>query len=543
MGNLQPQAHSVGTMEFRELKTSWSAAADSCFISMHRRFRRIPMFSLVLLTVCAIAVYTVEHPRTRAMHPMPALNTRIPSSPSPDPAFSIKKDQDPYPLRSAQTSSADVAEKADLTNHSPEKNTSMGAISLSRELPPANSTVRRTYARLARSYLYRFERLGKITKSSYMEPYLDNEAQCSGCFLLQVKNGSIFLHDRHGVLTKMAPFRTLRLREAVRWIESSVSRGIVDNFEMTISTTDGVATTSKNHSYRMPAPQRSRPIFGTVACNVSDNIPFPLMVSDVLRRGVPDKFWESQSETVDEWDDAIDHFARLEVVSVPWNLKKPRAVFRGRIRISAFLNDREDFDKSCDRVGRTALWARAHKHKEMLKKWALSKALERRLWPWPTTWFLPKTEPLLDVKVDGTCGKRIYVTDNMPVQKQAEYKYIIHVEGNSFWADRLLLLIFGSSAILKQETPCGMFFEPLLQPNVHYIGVDYWFENIVRKIKWARRHDHEVLQIVRNARQFATKYLSTSGIQTYVDELLIQYVELLADRRIQIRKGAVKVYP
>ncbi|KAI0566890.1 Glycosyltransferase family GT90 [Gracilaria domingensis] len=543
MGNLQPRSRSVNTAEFRELTTSWSAAADSCFISMRRKFRRIPMLSLFLLTVCAIAVYTVEYPHAKAMRPIPVLNTRIPSSPGPHKPASKSTGHRVYHLRTAQATRAAVDEIEDLSNQGHTQNVSMGAVSMIRELPGANSTIRKAYARLARSYLSSFEKRGKITNSSYMEFYSTSEGQASGCFLLQVKNGSIFLHDRQEVLTKMAPHRVLRLREALRWIESSVSRGVVDNFEMVISTTDGVATTSKNHSYRMPAPGPSRPIFGSITCNVSDNIPFPLMLSDVLRRGVPHEFWEVKSQTVDEWDDAMDRFARLDADVVPWNLKKARAVFRGRIRISAFLRQRDDFDESCDRVGRTALWAQAQKHGERLRKWAHSKALEKRIWPWPILWFLPKTESLLDVKIDGTCGKRIYVSDKMSMQKQAGYKYIVHVEGNSFWADRLLLLLFGSSAILKQETPCGMFFEPLLKPNVHYIGVDFWFGNVVRKIKWARGHDEEVLQIVRNARQFAADYLSTSGIQTYVDELLKQYVKLLANRRIEVCSGAVKVYP
>lgn len=539
MGNVHTRSRSLRAYELRELTTSWSAAADSCFISFRRRCRPLPLLLLISLVTLATTLYAFSVRPAFTRFSIANIATRIPHNTGP----CVNNDRRPnafhlraFPFRSAAT----PVIPANSTHAS---STAFPPISITPSLKLVTSTVRSRYASLARKYLSPFAAAGKISSASYMRPFLRNDGRCGGCVLLQVTNRSMFLHDRRGVLTKMAPFRALRLREALHWVESSVSRGVVDNFEMVISTTDSVATTSRAHEYRMPDPEEASAIFGTVACNVSDNIPFPLVLSDVLRRGMPHKFWDTHTEMIDQWDEAMRTFSEEGSYSVPWHEKKSVAVFRGRIRISSFLRQREMFDDFCDRVGRTALWAKARDYKARMQRWAKQKGKQGRIWPLPTKWFVPRVEQLVDVQVDGTCGKRIYVSDGMTLEKQSGYKYVIHAEGNSFWADRLLMLLFGSSAVMKQETPCGMFFEPLLQANVHYIGVDYWFKELIKKTRWARKHDCQVMQIVRNARRFAGEYLSTGGIQTYVDELLKQYAELLEERRIWVRSGSVQVYP
>jgi Glycosyl transferase family 90 len=151
--------------------------------------------------------------------------------------------------------------------------------------------------------------------------------------------------------------------------------------------------------------------------------------------------------------------------------------------------------------------------------------------------------PLLDVQIEGKCGSRIYKSDKLNMEKQATYKYVVHVEGNGFWADRVALQLFGTSAVLKQITPCGMFFEPLLEAYKHYIPVDYFFRDVVRQVHWARAHDLEMRKIVREAREFAGAFLSSAGIQTYVEELLSQYSALMPHRDIVVHPSAIKLHP
>lgn len=352
------------------------------------------------------------------------------------------------------------------------------------------------------------------------------------------------MYDPRAVRAVMPEFRELRMREAIYWVKSAVSRGVIDNTELVISTTDGVPTTSRNHSYRMPNPDPvKRPIFSVVRCNVSDNIPFPMVLADSMRRGIGAEYWKRGKGMLRQWDEVVKNASRVDGREIRWSQKISKAVFRGSIRDSALLKQSASNDKECYAAGRTRLWDVAARHVEAIRDFDLETGRKRRIWPLPVSWFSPRSEPVIDVQIAGTCGSRIFVHDGMSMAKQNEFKYVIHAEGNSFWADRIIMQLFGSSAVLKQTTPCGMFFEPLLGPYVHYIPVDFSFGQVVRQIMWARNNDDVVRGIVDNARRFAAEYVSVAGVQTYVDELLVQYTSLLEDRGVRIRRGAVQVFP
>lgn len=412
-------------------------------------------------------------------------------------------------------------------------------VKLQRFPVPANSTMRLRYAKLAKLYLTPFR--DGIQREDYIVPFMRQD-MCEGCFLVQVKNGTLYVYDPRGVRALMAEFRELRMREALYWIRNAVERSVVNNIELVVSTTDGVVSTSKSHHYRMPPPIHPIPVFTVARCNVSDNIPFPMVLVDVLRRGLGGKYWKRKG-LLRKWDETAESMGQVDGKEVQWENKVGKAVFRGNLRVPTILKDAKELDKLCDGVGRSGLWHTAKHHEKLLAEYDYSQGRRRRLWPLPSNWFATKTEPLLDVKVAGTCGERIYVSDGLPMKEQNLYKYVIHAEGNSFWADRLLLQMFGSSVIMKQMTPCGMFFEPLLEPYVHYVPVDFKFERLALQTLWARRNDEKARGIVLKARRFAGEYLSVAGVQTFVDELLVQYAGLLQDRDIRIEMGAVQVYP
>lgn len=404
---------------------------------------------------------------------------------------------------------------------------------------PANSTMRQRYAKLAKLYLTPFR--DGIQREHYMMPFM-RQNTCEGCFLVQIKNGTLLVHDPRGVRALMAEFRELRMREALYWIRSAVERRVINNIELVLSTTDGVVSTSKAHDYRMPSPEHPTPVFTVARCNVSDNIPFPMVFVDVLRRGLGGKYWKGKG-LLKKWDETAESMGQVGGKEVRWEDKVGKAVFRGSLRVPAILKDAKEVDKACDRVGRSGLWYTAKHHEKALAEYDYAEGRRKRLWPLPSSWFATKTEPLLDVKVSGTCGEKIYVSDGLPMKEQNLYKYVIHAEGNSFWADRLLLQMFGSSVVMKQMTPCGMFFEPLLEPYVHYVPVDFKFERLALQTLWAKWNDVKVRGIVHEAREFAGEYLSVAGVQTFVDELLVQYSSLLQDRDIRIETGAVQLYP
>lgn len=440
------------------------------------------------------------------------------------------------------------------------------------------SAVRKRYGMLAKLYMKPFR---TIQRTSYMDLLegkgtRGNEA-CAGCFLIQVKNGELYVYDPKQVRS-MAEFREIRMREAIYWTTRAVQSGAVDNTEFVVSTTDGVVSTSHPHTYRMPAFDKvAHPIFTMTHCNCSENIPFPMTFTDLLRRGFKEKFWKARSGSIAQWDQmSTDVLGAQTHESHVWAKKRRQGVFRGAIRIPASLPEAEDYDKHCELYGRTALEAKAQQDRELMER--QQRLWRRKHWVWDSLGKLQtktgfgqgkkikgrKSEygagdgrlgsksflPLLDVKISGKCGNRTYVSDNLDMEQQSQYRYTVHAEGNGFWADRLAIQLFGSSSIIKQLTPCGMFFEPLLRAYEHYIPVDYWFRDILQQVKWARGNDEPVHEMVRNARNFAGDYLTVSGIAAYAEEILKEYTKRLAASGkegkgavIQIHPHAIKLFP
>lgn len=528
---------------FVDLDAVWQYRLDDLLISLHSLLRTIP--TLLFLICASLSLVFVSRQLAT-----PALQWRndyrhfthrmVQQTDHPNPSHTLLAN------RSTNTNlfSTPEHQPTNPPSHNSTPYQFFPPLHPQRTPVPLDSTLRLHYSRLATLYLLPFSNATTVSRASYMTPFLHQPGICSGCFLLQIKNGTLYVHDPRAVRAVMSDFRELRMREAIHWVKSAVSRGVVDDTELVISTTDGVPTTSRKHSYRMPEPEDvKRPIFSVVQCNVSDNIPFPMVLADAMRRGLGGSYWKKGKGLLREWDEIVTHAGQVHGREVPWSGKVSKAVFRGSIRVSAMFRDSALFDKLCDAAGRTGLWHTALRHVEALRSFDMQTGQRWRIWPLPSYWFSSRTEPVLDVRVSGTCGSRIYVHDGMSMEKQNLYKYVIHAEGNSFWADRLIMQLFGSSAVIKQSTPCGMFFEPMLRPYVHYIPVDFSFRHLVRQTMWARANDDKVRGIVWNARKFAEEYLSTAGVQTYVDELLVQYTSLLEDRDIRIEAGAVQLYP
>lgn len=583
----QAMALVVRCNEMQELGDSWSARIDSFVIRVGLTRRLLP--ALTALVVSLFAAICLE---------MISLNTANQGSHviSPTSAASGLEPLERFPVDARKVSHLSSSSE---TSRVPAKShhrmlsefRKFDSIETSKQALPLNSSVRLRYAELARVYLQPFKNISRNSYMDYLHGAIGNSSgACSGCFLIQIKDSQIYVYDPLNVRNSMTEFRLLRMREAVYFTQRAVQAGIISNSEFLVSTTDGVACTSRDHAYRMgPSDPVPRPIFTVSRCNVSDNIPFPMVFTDILRRAYPDKFWVRRVETLREWDSmAAEGIGAQKHESHVWANKIPKAVFRGRIRIPAILQDAAQYAKECQQVGRTGLLATARAHALYVREY--NRQWNRKYWLWNLL-TLPqifvtrsnqtgdgedsanknssapssllsfqsgaylravksqsgrdgRMEEVLDVQVSGKCGSETYKSDELNMEHQSSFKYSIYAEGNSFWADRLALQMFGSSAIIKQMTPCGMFFEPLLQAYEHYIPTNYYFTDLIRQVRWAISNDEKVQQIVCNARNFAGEYLSLAGVQAYADELLVQYTDLLVDKEnIQIHPTAAKLHP
>jgi hypothetical protein len=606
MLRLRGRLLSAGAAGWKELDSSLSAHVEEWLVEAGRAMRidsamRIgpAVLALTLAVICMIAsewvvshrvaLYMTENRQTHAHGPHLSVRTAAGFEKNETLVDRFISGMDGVAVRS-WGQLAPSSETAAVYSKFP-------AVHAPQERLGHSSEVRQRYAALARLYLKPFP---NISRHMYMD-YLDSGGRlgqfadvCSGCFLLQVKKGEIYVYDPKQVRSTMATFREIRMREAIHWTTRAVEAGVIDNTELVISTTDGIVSTSRNHTYRMPEPDPvERPIFTLTHCNCSSNIPFPMIFTDLLRRAFKEEFWKARSGSLARWDEmATQVLGTQRHESHVWARKKRQAVFRGAIRVPSSVKHAPDYERNCHKSGRTALFARTEHHLKKLEE--RQQAWRRSHWLWNALGRISSArifrafldaavaargswasstgaaagpveaallaerecelelqrsgasfEPLLDVQLTGRCGGRTYSSDSLSMEQQSSYRYTVHAEGNGFWADRLAILLFGSSAVIKQLTPCGMFFEPLLRAYKHFIPVDYEFKDVVRQVEWARANDAAVRQIVEEARSFAGDYLTVAGISAYTEEVLREYTRRLDKeaRVIHIHPHAVKLYP
>lgn len=579
------------------LESSWSIRFEECLVKTARFFRLGPAFIALILSFTCMLVAEWSAAQNVFRYVSAAEAADAASSNSVAPHFSVRalmKLGANSSIVSRLVPSFDSVEMRNWNTRVPvgeeaEAYAKLPEIHASKTRLKEDDEVRKRYADLAGLYLKPFP---KISRPMYMD-YLDGVAPgskeaCGGCFLIQVKDKQLFVYDPKQVRSTMAQFRELRMREAIHWATRAVEEGVIDNTEFVVSTTDGIVSASHPHDYRMPAPDPvARPIFTLTHCNCSDNIPFPMVFTDLLRRGFKEEFWNARSGSIARWDQmATQVLGAQRHESHVWARKKQAAVFRGAIRVPSSVKNAPDYDRACHKHGRTALIARAEYHLKQIE--LRHKAWRRQNWLWDALGRMMNTrlsmfflnaasardtqsarllagngtlvererelerqrtgvsyEPLLDVKLTGRCGGRVYESDSLSMEQQSSYRYTVHAEGNGFWADRLAIQLFGSSAIIKQLTPCGMFFEPLLRAYRHYIPVDYGFRDVVRQVEWARDNDADARRIVGEARRFAGAYLTVAGISAYADEILREYTRKLDGeaRNVVIHPHAIKLYP
>lgn len=367
------------------------------------------------------------------------------------------------------------------------------------------ATVKSYYRKLAKAYLasftqgiYRHMFFDVLRRRTYsLTPPGANKGVQSMMF--QIINKKVYMMDPYEVPKNSKPFYRTRINEIIWLLSRLAEAGRVKNTEFMVSIHDCVQTVNKPHTYRGATYQESIPSFTIVACNFSDNIPFPMWEGDAKRGG-----------GFAGWDEKMQEYATAS--QQPWENKEPRAIFRGGNRPSMFFRNKSESNSHCNEIGRTRLSHLGQEHPEEV-----------------------------DASVGGSCGGVHRYLQRMDEVQQQKFKYVVYAEGNCFWADRLNKQVFGPSMIIKQETPCGQFWEPLLKPMTHYIPTDFFFNNLVDQVKWARHNDAKVQEIVRNANDFANNFLTLQGISSYVEVLLNEYTALLVEPDVKVEAGAIDV--
>lgn len=239
--------------------------------------------------------------------------------------------------------------------------------------------------------------------------------------------------------------------------------------------------------------------------------PILSMTTSNLHADIPIPTWEDWSR-IAYWTDGKmfgKEFKKYpkpeEFDEILWNDKIPTAIFRGastglgtklenniRLQLSAesIKNLKDDDDIPFINVGITKWNLRPRKHPN---------------YPYIET--IHVEEMPFDI------------VKSMSPLEQAHYKYILHLPGHSE-AYRLSLELYSGSVILYYPCEYELWFFKWLKPWVHYIPLTGTIDDIYEKIKWCKQNDEKCKEMVKNARNFAEKYLTRDAILDYLQNTL-----------------------
>ena len=111
------------------------------------------------------------------------------------------------------------------------------------------------------------------------------------------------------------------------------------------------------------------------------------------------------------------------------------------------------------------------------------------------------------------------VVEPIPLEKQSEYKYIIHVDGNVV-AYRLLKSMLTKSLILRVKSDYIHWVDHILKPGIHYIEIKSDLSNLKSKLEWCKNHDDNCKQIANNAYELVRQILTKDYIDESISKLI-----------------------
>ena len=281
-------------------------------------------------------------------------------------------------------------------------------------------------------------------------------------------------------------------------------------------------------------------------------VPFWSMVSCATAPSIPVVQWntaDARDPDLAVWDGVLRHRRLLRqragvggttvkgsVVQgggpgAGWAQRQATAVFRGAINENVATNSDWTFSRLLHRVRfRDRRWRRQGR---------LALLYQRCQHP-PR----PPQPQILNVRIVSGTKRLAQVNDSafwqcvdsihdapktIPLEQQAStYKYVVHVEGNGGWSDRLKHLYTSGMTVIKQDMGVSEFFEPLFIPYRHYVPVDSALTNLSDAILWARANDQQARQMAADAATLAEQVLSERGLHMYMQELLVRYAALFA---------------
>lgn len=105
--------------------------------------------------------------------------------------------------------------------------------------------------------------------------------------------------------------------------------------------------------------------------------------------------------------------------------------------------------------------------------------------------------------------------------QQANYKYIIHIQGH-VEAFRLSLELESKCCILLVESKYKLWYSHLLKPYEHYVPVKSDLSDLENILEWCKQNDGKCKKIAYQAYTFSQTYLTKKGILDHLQQLFWQ---------------------
>jgi len=268
-------------------------------------------------------------------------------------------------------------------------------------------------------------------------------------------------------------------------------------------------------------------------------LPWLTTVSCAGTPALPAVQWNTlkgRDPNLSEWDAVLKEQAALQpLANATWACRTPKAVWRGSAS--------EPFTTNMQWTGNGTL-----------ERLMVGKGRWRFQGRLALLWQHCQHPTLLDVHMRGLqgatpgVGRSLLAADSqyarcvarlgvhkqkvLSLSEQARaFRYLVHVEGVGGWADRLKHLLLSHAVVLKQQMGVSEWFEPLLEPFVHYVPVSSKLLNISDAVHWLNQHEVQAQAIARAAAALGLEVLAVGALSTYMENLLVGYMRLYRDAR------------
>ncbi|GAA5868209.1 hypothetical protein JCM3774_000601 [Rhodotorula dairenensis] len=146
--------------------------------------------------------------------------------------------------------------------------------------------------------------------------------------------------------------------------------------------------------------------------------------------------------------------------------------------------------------------------------------------------FLGEAKQCCDPAMCDSFEKDFLWDDWMDPAKQAEYKYVIDVDGNG-WSGRFHRLMKSNSMVLK-STIFPEWYQDMIQPWVHYVPIQTDFSDLWTTMAFFAgdnfghgAHDDLAKEIAMAGKDWAEKHWRWVDMEVYMYRLLLEYARMI----------------